>query len=250
MSLQAKIKSLIKSRKTSIPKLAVAIGVPEQTLMYSLREGGKIPFETVVKVARHFSVPLEAFTDDAELPAAAPMPEEQAFEYASEILDLALRKARNKLFVKQSESVPLSLESFLIWWESTSGRLENFDQIRPFVNVIAAPKRNDKIINPREVGHRSLAAVHFKLQSAEELSTTLEGFSAPLNRELVSAHLTALDRNEPVITYPSLSERLPDGSQVTGKYRRVLAPLEKDGRTIIVNFSQMLPNHPLQSPDL
>ena len=243
MTLQSKIKTLIKSRKSSIPKLAAAIGVPEQTLMYSLRAGGKIPFETVVKIAREYRVPIETFADDT---IEGPKPVEyETLQYASEILDLALRRANNQLFVRQSEEVPLNLESFLWWWETNSGRLENFDQVKPYVDFFEPPTNDSNVIRPFEVGQRSLAAVYFKLQSAQELSHTLDGFSAPLNRDLVSAHLTALDRNEPVITYPTLDESLPDGTRVTGKYRRVLAPLSHEGRTIIVNFSQQIPDHPL-----
>ncbi|WP_147127222.1 helix-turn-helix domain-containing protein [Shimia ponticola] len=243
MSLQTKIRTLIKSHKSSIPKLAAAIGVPEQTLMYSLRAGGKIPFETVVKIAREYRVPLETFAEEG--PEKEATVEYETLQYASEILDLALRKANKQLFVRQSEEVPLNLESFLWWWESNSGRLENFDSVKPYVDFFEPPSNDSNIIQPVEVGRRSLAAVYFKLQSAEELSHTLDGFSAPLNRDLVSAHLTALDRNEPVITYPTLDESLPDGTRVSGKYRRVLAPLTHDGRTIIVNFSQQIPDHPL-----
>jgi len=211
--------------------------------MYSLRSGGKIPFETVVKIAREYRVPLETFTDDPSDQERSV--EYETLQYASEILDLALRRANNQLFVRQSEEVPLNLESFLWWWEANSGRLENFDSVKPYVDFFEPPANDSNIIKPFEVGPRSLAAIYFKLQSAKELSHTLEGFSAPLNRDLVSAHLTALDRNEPVITYPTLDESLPDGSRVTGKYRRVLAPLTHDGRTIIVNFSQQIPDHPL-----
>ena len=249
VSLQAKIKTQIKAHKSSIPKLAAAIGVPEQTLMYSLREGGKIPFETVVKIARHFSLDLNSFASDQAF-EASPKPTAQTidthtWEIATEALNLALRRAHAKAADIAREEVPLSLEAFLWWWESHSGRLENFDSMRPYVDFFEAPSRESDLIRPTDVGDKSLAAVCFKLQSAQQLSHTLEGFSAPLNRDLVSAHLTALDRGEPVITYPTLNEPLPDGSRFIGKYRRVLAPLKKDGRTIIVNFSQAVPDYPL-----
>lgn len=131
------------------------------------------------------------------------------------------------------------MESFLNWWVSNSGRLENFDQIAERVDLFEAPDGESNQIKPVKIGQSSLATKYFFLEETEHLKQTLDGFSPETNEALVKAHIDACNRGEPVISHPYLDEPLRGGQRFIKRYRRVMAPLYlPGGKMLLANYSE------------
>lgn len=226
-------------------QLASAIGLPAQTLYSALREDcasidkpKRLDFEMMARIADYFGRDMEYFRQDA------PQREEVQILDISQLILKAIQDAKKQ--GKNVLSTPsISTDDFLTWHETHSGRLENFDRISSSVDLFDAPDCNSKIIKPLSTGATSLASICFQVENKGQLTNALEGFSEPLNRQLVNAHLKALTTGSPVISYQSISERLPNGSLFIGRYRRILAPVIDGGKTLIANFSQEVKGQPL-----
>lgn len=236
------VKAVISQSGQNKASIAKAIGVPYSTLCSILsgeKKTKRIEWDLVCALADHFKKDLEYFRG-----ASKPEPSTEHVAEAISVLQEAILKAE-AAHSFQLKSQQINCDTFLTWWEQHRGRLENFDEIAPHVDLFEPPEADANMIKPLSSGPISLASVCFKVENSHQLTTTLEGFSSPLNRDLVNAHLEALKRRLPVLKYQSISEHLPDGSLFVGEYRRILAPVTKGGKTFIANFSQECPHSPL-----
>jgi hypothetical protein len=153
-------------------------------------------------------------------------------------LDDALRQVTRNIAYN---GAAVGLEDFLDWWHASNGRLEGFDSLSQYVDLFDEPSVDSATIKPVQIGAKSLATICFESQEVSHLGQTIEGFSKETNDSLVTAHLHALSRGEPVITHPALDEPLRTGRRFSKSYRRVLAPIYlQDGSRMVANFSQAI----------
>lgn len=192
------------------------IGINYKTLSSILSEKRKIPLSVLEPISHHFCVSLDYWRRDVRV---------------NELKFFNLPKGEvNKL---------LKCDDFVQWWHENGGRLENFDTLSPYTDLFDAPLSDAKLISPKRTGRKSLQSINFENTCTDQLVKTLEGFSGKQNRELVRAHLTAIQRGEPVLTFPSLDEKLRSGRRFRKQYMRVLAPIYlPDGKVEVANFSR------------
>ncbi|WP_226560764.1 helix-turn-helix domain-containing protein [Salipiger thiooxidans] len=229
MTLHIQLRNLISASGRSMREIAGTAGIPYTRLHSALTNESNMRFEDVASLACVLKVSLD------ELAGTPTNIREAAI--ARRLLNGALELAHNEALLTQN----VDLETFLDWWHSTRGRLENWDKIKPAVDLFRPPGPEAKRIDPIDSGPRSLASIAFHVSDAEGLAKTLEGFSGDFNDALIGAHIQAYRSNEPVLSHITIDQELPDGERCVRTYRRVLAPVTNaDGQRLIANFSQDL----------
>ncbi len=223
----------IKNQNRSVRSVCLASDLEYKRISSALKDKRAMKFDDVVKLCRTLHIPLESLVDDVE-------PEEQRFhQHAIEILNASLKMAKSH---RQITNQPIRADEFLDWWYINNGRLENYDRMASSIDIYDAAQPSSDLIAPLNTGPESLASVYFDIENADQLTQVLQGFTRPLNRTLVQAHLDAINANEPVMTHPQIDEKLPNGKRISRRYRRILAPVtDKRGKTLIVNYSQDIP---------
>lgn len=234
--IHEKIRAAITDRGLSQMAAAKKCDIVNRTLHSAIEDERKVSHDLLQKISDGLQIDFGYFSD------AAPKVNLEPIRDRDRAVDQALKALRGS-FEKACRTAAydgnsITLQSFLDWWCSTSGRLENFDLIAPKLDIFCPPEPDSNIINPIQIGSDSLATKSFSSQHVDHLKQTLLGFSRPCNRKLVDAHLEALQRGEPVITHPALDEKLRDGRRFSRQYRRVLAPVVAENRTLIVNYSE------------
>ncbi|UWQ51105.1 helix-turn-helix domain-containing protein [Leisingera caerulea] len=235
--IHQKISALLADMNLSNRQAALKCGIPYGTFNSALKNEREIGWSTLDALSRGLGVSFRYFSSDTAglelLPDRQPGgPGSKAFEILNAQMQAATR-------TRQYSGCDVSLQDFLDWWFSNSGRLEGFDQLQHTVDMFDPPDPEKNRIQPIQSGPHSLASVCFEVSSSGQLRDTLNGFSDKVNADLVMAHSEAINRGEPVITHPSLDVKLLNGRRFTRQYRRVLAPVYlPDGKLLVANFSQ------------
>ena len=225
------IRCEIEVASTTLRAVAIACGISYPKLNAALNNYSALDYRDVSAIEHRLGLGYGFFAQQM-----SPTTENPADSDAVLLLNQALRLARQQ---KVRRANRVTMKQFLDWWYSHSGRMEEFETIRDRVDVFSTPKNGSQLIQPLRAGRQSLASLHFELQNTQHLTRTLEGFSPNLNRDLVGAHMMALNKGEPVLSHPSLNEVLPSGRTFKRTYRRILAPVRDDkGNTYIVNYSE------------
>lgn len=235
--IHEKISALLADKNLSNRQAALKCGIPYGTFNSALKHEREIGWSTLDALARGLGVSFHYFSSDtAELELLPKLRDDLAERKAFEILDARLQAAAR---TRQYSGCDVSLQDFLDWWFANSGRLEGFDRLQHAVDIFDPPDQEQNRIQPIRSGPASLASICFEISDSNQLRSTLNGFSAKLNADLVMAHSEAISRGEPVITHPSIDVKLLNGRRFTRQYRRVLAPVYlPDGKLLVVNFSQ------------
>lgn len=232
-----KIRLAISDRGMTMPQAAKACDLKYTTLRTCLVDERDIPFSTLSAISNGLSLDFAYFSD------AVPAISLEDFRSRDRAVAEAMRGIKAEL-EKTARGIlykgdAISLQSFLDWWVTNCGRLENFDRIAERVDVFEVPSKESNQIIPTKVGRESLATKHFRLEETQHLNQTLDGFSTPCNKQLVAAHLEAFSRGEPVISHPEIDEKLRDGTPFKRRYRRVLAPVKRsNGKMVLLNYSE------------
>jgi hypothetical protein len=235
--IHEKIRTAIADQGLNISSAAARCEIKYRTLHSCLNDERDVSTSLLQRISDGLNIDFNYFSD------RSPKIELEGFRSQDSSIDNALKNIRDHFEggVRRAayEGRKVSLESFLNWWVRNNGRLENFDMVAERVDLFDVPDNDAPTIRPIRTGHDSLATKHFHLEDAAQLSHTLNGFSSSCNKKLVSAHLDAIQRGEPVITHPALDEELPNGQRFTRQYRRVLAPLYLPGGKVnLINFSE------------
>mmetsp|Transcript_27657 Transcript_27657/g.51372 ORF Transcript_27657/g.51372 Transcript_27657/m.51372 type:complete len:239 (-) Transcript_27657:4-720(-) len=234
--IHEKIRLALKDRRMSLRSAAEVCGIKYRTLHSALADERDLSFSTLERLSGGLNIDFAYFSD------SAPSVTIEELRDRNKNVDASLRRVRLS-FDKSFRAAAyagrrVSLEGFLNWWVSNNGRLEGFDQLVSHVDLFDPPSQESDRIQPVQIGPKSLATLSFSSEHVDHLRQTLEGFSTACNRKLVDAHLEALNRGEPVITHPVLDETLRDGRRFSRQYRRVLAPVYAENRTLIANYSK------------
>lgn len=232
-----KIVFAMRDKNLNPRQTAMKCGLKYSTFHAALKNKSEFGISTINALCEGLGISISYFSDDA------PMLDLVHFETTSALDKEANDILRDRLKTHTRHiaynGTKITLESFLDWWVSNSGRLEAFDQLAENVDIFEPPTGDSAMIKPVRIGSQSLATKCFYLEETDHLKQTLSGFTQSANEGLVQAHLEAFKRGEPIITHPFLDEKLRDGSRFVRRYRRVLAPTyNSDGKTLIVNFSQ------------
>ncbi len=232
-----KIEKIYTARNLSTRQAALTCGLKYTTFRSMLQHRREIPASTLEAISKAFNVPFGYFSDRVpSIEVSNPNGGSKTTEEISSLATSAFQRAGIES-VRSGDKV--TLESFLNWWVSNSGRLENFDQIAERVDLFEAPDGVSNQIKPVKIGQSSLATKYFYLEETDHLKQTLNGFSPETNEALVQAHIDACNRGEPVITHPYLDEPLRDGQRFIKRYRRVMAPLYlPGGKVLLANYSE------------
>lgn len=235
--LHDKIRAALADRKMNLRKVSQEANLNYTTLHSGMQKERNLPFETIDALAGALGVSVTYFSNrNSTLSVDEFEMNNTIHERALGILNNALKSTTRQISYSGLE---IGLEDFLNWWHANNGRLEGFDGLADFVDLFDEPDCNVSQIAPCVIGRKSLATICFDSSDVEDLRNTLAGFSSQTNDQLLSAHLTALNTGEPVITHPTLSETLRNGSHFDRKYRRVLAPIHlPNGGRMVANFSQ------------
>lgn len=235
-AIHEKITKIYKAQGMTTRQAASVCGFKYTTFRSMLNDEREVSASTLDAFSQAFNVPFGFFSDRIPTikverdPKDGPTQEAISNKATSAFHLAGLRAA------KAGEKV--TLQSFLNWWVSNSGRLENFDQIADRVDLFEKPSQEDNQIRPLQIGGASLATKYFYLEETAHLNQTLDGFSPETNAALVQAHIEACNRGEPVITHPFLNETLRNGDRFERRYRRVMAPLYLGGKTLLANYSE------------
>lgn len=232
-----KIEFAMRDKNLNARQTAIRCGLKYSTFHSALRNKSEFGISTIKALCDGLGISLSYFSDDAPMldlvhfETKCPLDKE-----ANDILSTRLKSQARHIAYSGTK---ITLESFLDWWVSNSGRLEAFDQLAENIDLFEPPTGDSSMIKPVRIGSESLATKCFYLEETDHLKQTLNGFTKTANEGLVQAHLEAFKRGEPIITHPFLDENLRDGTRFVRRYRRVLAPTYRsDGKTMIVNFSQ------------
>ncbi len=231
-----KIRAAIRDRKLSMRAAASLCNVNYRTLHSALNDERDVSHSLLQRISDGLDIDFGYFGD------FAPIIVLEETRDRTRAVDNALRAAKVS-FDRTCRTAAYSgngvtLQSFLNWWCSTSGRLENIEQIASKVDIFDPPNIETGLIQPLCIGQESLATKSFASKHVDHLKQTLLGFSKSCNEKLLQAHLEALKRGEPVITHPVLDEKLRDGRRFSRQYRRVLAPVTAAGRILVINYSE------------
>ena len=232
-----KIRSVFSDKNLSLRQASLKCDIKYSTLHSMLNDEREVSYSILDAICSGLNISMAYFSSSvASLDIDGFASHDAVYEKATDILDRALKRtSRNELY----RGHKIGLEDFLNWWFANSGRLESFEGLAQHVDIFKPPNKDSQRIRPTTIGKLSLASKYFFLEEVDHLHQTLDGFSKQANDALVKAHLDALNRGEPVITHPSLDEKLRDGRRFTRQYRRVLAPVYlPKGEPMIINYSQ------------
>lgn len=235
--IHQKISALMADLNLSVRQVASKCGIPYASFSNALMHEQEIGWSTLDALARGLGVSFRYFASDTA--GLELLPEHLPDGGGSKAFEILNARMQTTVRARQYCGCDVSLQDFLDWWFSNSGRLENFDQLQNHVETFEPPDAEKNRIQPITTGRSSLASICFEISSSDQLRDTLNGFSEKLNADLVMAHSEAIRRREPVITHPSIDVNLLNGRRFTRQYRRVLAPVYlPDGKQLVVNFSQ------------
>ncbi|MEP5730310.1 MAG: helix-turn-helix transcriptional regulator [Sulfitobacter sp.] len=232
-----KIRLAIKDLGHSVRSAAVVCGIKYRTLHSCLNDEREVSHSILEAISAGLDIDFGYFSNRS--PKLSIDGLRSRNKSTDQLLRLLNEKFDNSLRKEAYDGNRVDLSSFLNWWVSNSGRLENFDQIANRVDLFDPPTSDSNLIQPTQIGPQSLATKYFDLKETGHLCKTIEGFTKHCNEQLVEAHLEALKHGEPVISHPELDETLRNGKRFAHQYRRVLAPVYLlDGTVKVVNYSE------------
>ncbi|WP_321829773.1 helix-turn-helix transcriptional regulator [Thalassovita sp.] len=234
--IHQKVQAILAEKNLNLRRAAISCGINYRTLHSAISNERDLTFSLLDPLTRGLGVSLSYFSSDVPIDKIKEhIHQTGPALIAIKTIEDALTAAR-----ENAKGRP-NCSDFLDWWYRNDGRLDEFDGIRPYVDQFLPPEPDAALINPTEIGEKSLATKHFDLHETRHLTQTLEGFSYSANLSLRSAHMEALERGQPVVSHPQLHERLRNGEIFRSQYRRILAPVTlSDGTTGLLNFSEDL----------
>lgn len=157
---------------------------------------------------------------------------------AERILTAVSNEAHRKLSHRGAN--PL-LDDVLTWWHQQGGLLSNFDMLSEHVDLYVAPERDSSIPEPYQVGHNSLAARSFGIETAEHLRYLFTTFDHSLTESVRLAHVAAT-KGDPQLSVEEIDVALPGHRfPLRFTYKRLLLPVkDHNGQDYVLNYSQAL----------
>lgn len=132
-----------------------------------------------------------------------------------------------------------SVDDVVAWWRRENGLLNDFDHLRPIVDLYEIPDAADLATKPAAMGQGSLAAGSFVITDLDELRSIARNLPADFRSRLVGSYTQAKER--PVLSLERIDYDSDGGPKFGFDYTRALLPVQtSDGRHFILNYSKLL----------
>lgn len=235
-----RLKSFIQDSPFDYKSLSLEIGQGERYISNLLSSKSDPGYSSVVKICSALGITpnqIAGLNDQITL-AGGEIDNRVVSAQAERILTSVTREAHRKL--SQRGARPL-LDDVLTWWHQQGGVLSNFDTLSEHVDLYLAPEPGHKLPEPYKVGHNSLAAQSFGIESAEHLRYLFTTFDQNLSESVRLAHVEAT-RGDPQLSIQEIDVLLPGHSfPLRFTYKRLLLPVkDSHGNDYVLNYSQAL----------
>ncbi|QFT93291.1 hypothetical protein FIU86_10595 [Roseovarius sp. THAF9] len=235
-----RLKTYIKGSSYDYKALSLEIGQGERYISNLLSSKSDPGYSSVVKICSALGITpnqIAGLNDQITL-AGGEIDNRIVSAQAERILTSVTREAHRKL--SQRGARPL-LDDVLTWWHQQGGVLTNFDTLSEHVDLYLAPDEHSRLPEPYKIGHQSLAAQSFGIQTAEHLRYLFTTFDDKLCESVRLAHVEAT-RGEPKLTIEEIDVMLPGHSfPLRFTYKRLLLPVrDGQGNKFVLNYSQAL----------
>jgi transcriptional regulator with XRE-family HTH domain len=238
-TLRKKIETLINIKKRGRVELSLAINKSRSYLTSYLNgSGGQEPsFETICLLAKELGVSVSYFDEnDSEFEVASAS---EIDRQAARILTGVFRAARTKMLERGARP---TLDMIVGWWQETSGKLEQCDQITPFVDLVSPVDFDGGTPAVAHMGKRSLSAETLQTEAAEKLQAFLHSLSYADIDELKRTVTTVHQSGVGIIAPQSRS--VPDvhgGAKMQVDFVRLMLPvIDAKGTPYVLNFSTLV----------
>lgn len=238
-ALRQKIETLITIRKRGRVELSLAIKKSRSYLTSYLNgTGGQEPsFETICLLAKELGVSVSYFDEnetDFELASASEIDRQ-----AAQLLTGVMRTARTKLLEQAARP---TLDMVVGWWQETEGKLEECDQIIPYVDLVSPVDFDGGAPAVAHMGKKSLSAKTLKTEATEKLQAFLNSLSYAdmdeLKRTVTTVHHSGVG-----IIAPQ-ARKVPDvlgKSELQVSFVRLMLPVtDANGTPYVLNFSTLV----------
>ena len=221
----------------SLRRACEASGVTYKTLHAQLRNGRKIPFETVEKIASALSISIDYFTTSRPGKIGI-APQRQVNAEVAKLHGRKLRQAHSEMI---RHGLPPDCSDILNWLRATGGHINFDDPVCNYVDLFHKVEVTDGLMRPLKVGPASLASLWIGIKSVAEYDRKVSQF----NRTIIEASLFAHMRVQEVSRYSVEDVTVYgdiDGRDISESYRRIIAPIhDGDGREFNLVFAELLP---------
>lgn len=235
-----RLKTYINDSRYDYRSLSLEIGQGERYISNLLSAKSDPGYSNVVKLCSALGITPNqiAGLDDQITLSGGEIDTRIVTAQAERILSAVSREAHRKL--SQRGAHPL-LDDVLTWWHQQGGQLNNFDRLSEHVDLYIAPTSDTALPEPYQVGHNSLAARSFGIETAEHLSYLFTTFDHSLTERVRLAHVET-SKGEPKLSIEEIDVELPGHRfPLRFTYKRLLLPVkDHTGQDFVLNYSQAL----------
>jgi len=235
-----RLKTYIKDSPFDYKSLSLEIGQGERYISNLLSSKSDPGYSSVVKICSALRITpnqIAGLNDQITL-AGGEIDNRIVSTQAERILTAVTREAHRNL--SQRSAHPL-LDDVLTWWHQQGGVLSNFDGLSEHVDLYLAPAPNSNLPEPYKIGHRSLAAISFGIQTAKHLRYLFTTFDETLCQSVRLAHVETM-RGDPQLSIQEIDVMLPGHNfPLRFTYKRLLLPVkDTQNNRYVLNYSQAL----------
>ena len=235
-----RLKTYIKNSPFDYRSLSLEIGQGERYISNLLSGKSDPGYSSVVKICSALGItPNEiAGLNDQISILGDEVDSRIVTAQAERVLTAVTREAHRKLASRGAR--PL-LDDVLTWWHQQGGLLSNFDLLSEHVDLYVAPTPDSHLPEPYQIGHESLAARSFDIQSTEHLRHLFTTFDKNLTEQVQLAHVEA-SKGQPNLSIQKIDVLLPGHTfPLRFNYKRLLLPVhDTQGNEYVLNYSQAL----------
>lgn len=227
-------RELIKASGRDLGPLSKALGKDRSYLSGVLAGRTSDPgVFTSMKLASELGISFETLMRRDDTLSLTPDPNYQleVNKQASRVLSDVMRVARQKLYFADEFSKGAFSDSFvpllLRWWHQQGGLLIGHEQLQEHFDIIRCPAITDRMVEPYEVGGKSLAARKLGTTSPDALRKLVETFDDTTRLDLVQSYYEVSTTGEPSLSSPiRVSIPLPEEvSPIEVEYFRLQLPV-------------------------
>lgn len=163
---------------------------------------------TSMKLASELGISFEKLMGREDSLTLEPDPsyQKEVNKQATRVLTDVMRVARQKLYFEDEISKQIPNDSImpllLRWWHEQNGLLVGHEQLQQHFDLIRSPSPHDRIVEPFEVGGKSLAARKLGTTSTEALRKLVETFDDDTRLDLVKSYYQVASTGTPSLSAP------------------------------------------------
>jgi transcriptional regulator with XRE-family HTH domain len=252
-----KLKIVAQSKGVKISQLAQQIGVPRSSLYTIFDQSVRPTYETVLSISQALDVDLGRLgridighlaalpsnliakeLDSIGLSRSDTLNSEIA-EHSRRILEDVLSTAF--IGIGPNGQRP-TIDEMIKWWESTGGRLENLEQVKPLVGIFSVSSADGLEVRAEEVGNQTLVAQSLLTTDPDKIADYFNSLDSQTLEKILLTYVDAYHQG----TYKLERRRVPvDVPQRPEKfwliYYVLLMPVtDAFGGRYVLNYAQFV----------